>query len=74
MDDVTLALWLDELNMCEAYKRNAKTDYEYAYWSTRREGAVNMVHLAGYSIRMDQWGKAIELVEFTQKKEDDKEE
>lgn len=74
MDDITLRLWLDELNMCDANKRLARTDYEYAYWSTRREGAVNMVHLAGYSIKMDERGKAIELVEFTQKQEDNEEE
>lgn len=71
MDGITMALWLDELNMCETCKRKARTDYEYAYWSTRREGAVNMVHLAGYSIKMDERGRASELVEFTQKKEDE---
>lgn len=71
MDGITMALWLDELNMCETCKRKAMTDYEYAYWSTRREGAVNMVHLAGYSIKMDERGMASELVEFTQKKEDE---
>lgn len=74
MDGITLALWLDELNMCETYMRKARTDYEYAYWSTRREGAVNMVHLAGYSIKMDERGRASELVDFTQKSEDNEEE
>lgn len=64
MDDITMALWLDELNMCETYMRKARTDYEYTYWSSRWEGAVNMVHLAGFSIRRDEWGKAIELFEF----------
>lgn len=73
MDDITKALWLDELNMCETCKRKAGTDYEYSYWSTRREGAVNMVHLAGYSIKMDERGRASELVDFTQKEDNEEE-
>lgn len=73
MDGITMALWLDELNMCETCKQKARTDYEYAYWSTRREGAVNMVHLAGYSIKMDERGRASELVDFTQKEDNEEE-
>lgn len=64
MDDVTLRLWKWEIDMCKYRMKQAEHDYEYAYWSTRMEGAVAMANLAGYIAEFGEDGKVIGFKSF----------